>query len=78
MTTSDSVKVLNQIKDKPAKYQKYLKYNVPKKRTTGRNANRCSRCGRSGNGGHIGSYGLSLCRCCFREVAPQIGFKKYS
>ncbi|MFP3240930.1 MAG: 30S ribosomal protein S14, partial [Caldivirga sp.] len=25
----------------------------------------------------IRRYGLMLCRRCFREVAPQLGFKKY-
>ncbi|MCH2267774.1 MAG: 30S ribosomal protein S14 [Candidatus Thalassarchaeum betae] len=26
----------------------------------------------------IRRHGLRLCRQCFREVAPDIGFKKYS
>ena len=26
---------------------------------------------------HIKSYGLNLCRHCFREIAVEIGFKKY-
>ncbi|MEM1903602.1 MAG: 30S ribosomal protein S14, partial [Pyrobaculum sp.] len=25
----------------------------------------------------IRKYGINLCRRCFREVAPQLGFKKY-
>ncbi|MEM4282345.1 MAG: 30S ribosomal protein S14 [Candidatus Woesearchaeota archaeon] len=44
-------------------------------RPTGSLLKRCSRCGRFG--GHISSYGLGLCRCCFREIAASIGFRKY-
>ncbi|MDG6220525.1 MAG: 30S ribosomal protein S14 [Candidatus Thermoplasmatota archaeon] len=36
----------------------------------------CDRCGRKR--GMIRRYGMRLCRQCFREIAPQIGFKKYS
>ncbi|MBT3356902.1 MAG: 30S ribosomal protein S14 [Euryarchaeota archaeon] len=36
----------------------------------------CRRCGRSR--GMIRRHGLRLCRQCFRDIAPQIGFKKYS
>ncbi|HIQ32566.1 MAG TPA: 30S ribosomal protein S14 [Methanothermococcus okinawensis] len=35
----------------------------------------CRRCGRKVRG-LIRKYGLYLCRQCFREVAPQLGFKK--
>lgn len=76
MTGSSHEKVLNQIKKKQAKIKKYLKHNVPKERKCGRNIIRCRRCGR--RGGHISSYGLNLCRQCFREIATEIGFKKYS
>ena len=34
----------------------------------------CRRCGRSR--GMIRRHGLRLCRQCFRDVAPSIGFKK--
>ncbi|HLD04162.1 MAG TPA: 30S ribosomal protein S14 [Candidatus Nanoarchaeia archaeon] len=78
MTTSHPDKILNQIREKPAKYKKFLKYNLPKKRTNGRGVHKCTRCGRTGNGGNIQSYGLNLCRCCFRDIASHIGFKKYS
>ncbi|MEK6963452.1 MAG: 30S ribosomal protein S14 [Nanoarchaeota archaeon] len=78
MTTSHHEKVMNQIKDKPAKVKKYLKHNLPKTRSNGRSLHRCTRCGRTGNGGNINSYGLNLCRCCFRDIASHIGFKKYS
>lgn len=36
----------------------------------------CKRCGRKR--GLIRRYDIGLCRQCFRELAPQIGFKKYS
>ena len=36
--------------------------------------NGCRRCGRSR--GMIRRHGLRLCRQCFRDVAPSIGFKK--
>ncbi len=36
----------------------------------------CERCGRKR--GLVRRYGMHLCRQCFREVAPEIGFKKYS
>ena len=37
---------------------------------------RCRRCGRVGRG-VISKYGLMLCRQCFREIAPQLGWRKY-
>ncbi len=42
----------------------------------GRGANECQRCGR--HRGMIRSYGLYFCRQCFREIVPELGFKKYS
>ncbi len=36
----------------------------------------CRKCGRSG--GVIRKYGLNYCRQCFREIAKELGFKKYS
>ena len=36
----------------------------------------CKRCGRKR--GIIRRYGMNLCRQCFREVAEEMGFKKYS
>jgi small subunit ribosomal protein S29e len=35
----------------------------------------CRRCGSYGP--VIRSYGLYICRHCFREIASDIGFKKY-
>lgn len=76
MTTSNYTKVLKQIKDKPAKYAKFLKHNVPRKRKFGRSAKACRRCGRTA--GRVGKYGLNFCRQCFRQIANKIGFKKYN
>lgn len=36
---------------------------------------KCSVCGATH--GVIHKYNLNICRRCFREVAPSIGFKKY-
>jgi small subunit ribosomal protein S14 len=36
----------------------------------------CTRCGR--RRGIIRRYGIRLCRQCFRDMAPELGFKKYS
>lgn len=36
----------------------------------------CDRCGRKR--GIVRRYGLHLCRQCFREVAFELGFRKYS
>lgn len=36
---------------------------------------RCRRCGRYG--AIVMKYDLSLCRQCFREVAKELGFRKY-
>ncbi len=44
-------------------------------RRVGKGTRRCRRCGTYG--AIIRRYGLYICRHCFREVAPQIGFKKY-
>ena len=36
----------------------------------------CRRCGREQ--GLVGKYDINLCRQCFREVAREMGFEKYS
>ncbi|MFB0514082.1 MAG: 30S ribosomal protein S14 [Candidatus Bathyarchaeia archaeon] len=41
----------------------------------GKGSRPCRRCGSYGP--VIRRYGLNLCRQCFREVAKQLGFKKY-
>ncbi|WP_255191553.1 30S ribosomal protein S14 [Natronobeatus ordinarius] len=35
----------------------------------------CPRCGRKQ--GLVGKYDINLCRQCFREIARDMGFKKY-
>lgn len=38
--------------------------------------NECRRCSR--DQGLVGKYDIWLCRQCFREIARDMGFKKYS
>jgi small subunit ribosomal protein S14 len=76
MTASDWKKILKQLNNKPRIKEKFLKHNKPKERKIGTAVKKCERCGRFG--AHIKSYGLNLCRHCFREIAEEIGFKKYS
>jgi len=51
------------------------KHRPPKPRKFGKGALRCRICGT--HEAIIRKYGLNICRRCFREVAPKIGFKKY-
>jgi small subunit ribosomal protein S14 len=76
MTASDWRKILKQLKNKPVVMEKFLKHCKPKERKIGIAVKKCERCGRFG--AHIKSYGLNLCRHCFREIAEEIGFTKYS
>jgi len=76
MTASDWRKILKQLRKKPVIMEKFLKHNKPKNKKTGIAKRKCERCGRFG--AHIKSYGLNLCRHCFREIAEEIGFKKYN
>jgi ribosomal protein S14 len=76
MSYSDYKKVFKQLKAKPVKLEKFLKHNKPKERKFGYSTKKCRRCGSVR--AHIGSYGLNLCRRCFRETAIDLGFKKYS
>ena len=76
MTASDWKKITKQLKNKPAVMKKFLKHNKPKNRNEGIAARKCERCGRFG--AHLKQYNLNLCRHCFREIAEEIGFKKYS
>ena len=76
MTTKDYQKAFKQLEPKPAKLAKFIKHNTPKKKTTGIGTRKCRSCGRYG--AHVRSYGIHLCRQCFREQAKQIGFKQYS
>ncbi len=76
MTSKDHKKAFKQLRNKPIKLRKFIKHNKPKERKFGRGSRKCKRCGRFG--AHIQKYGINLCRQCFREVAKDIGFKKYS
>jgi len=76
MTASDWRKELKQLKNKPVVMQKFLKHCKPKERKFGIAAKKCEKCGRFG--AHLSQYGLQLCRQCFREMAVDLGFKKYS
>lgn len=51
------------------------KYKPPKVRKYGRGAQVCARCG--SHDAPIRAYGLHLCRQCFREMAQDMGFRKY-
>lgn len=76
MTASDWRKVTKQLRKKPAKLKKFLRHNKPKDRKFGVAAQKCERCGR--HGAHLKQYGIKLCRHCFREIATELGFKKFS
>jgi len=76
MPASDWKRIFKQLNAKPVIKEKFLKHCKPKDRNTGITVRKCERCKRYG--AHIKSYGLNLCRHCFREVAVEIGFKKYS
>jgi ribosomal protein S14 len=41
----------------------------------GKGSRKCTRCGTFG--GLIRRYGLNVCRQCFREIAVDLGFKKF-
>jgi small subunit ribosomal protein S14 len=75
MTIKNHTKVFKQLKNHPAKLEKFKKHNTPKKRTTGLNTRSCKRCGR--HRGLIRSYQLLLCRQCFKEEARKLGFAKF-
>ena len=76
MTASDWSKIRKQLKAKPVIWKKFLKHNKPKERKFGVAAKKCEACGRFG--ARVSQYGLNLCRQCFRELAVELGFKKYS
>ncbi len=76
MTASDWRKILKQLGAKPAIKERFLKHCKPKDRKSGIAAKKCVRCGRFG--AHLNQYRLHLCRQCFREIAEELGFKKYN
>ena len=76
MTASNWKKILKQLESKPAVKARFLRFCKPKERKFGIATKKCVRCGRFG--AHINTYGLHLCRQCFREIAEELGFKKYN
>ncbi len=76
MTAKDYSKVKNQLSQKPAKWDKYVKHNKPKARDFGKGVTRCDVCGTSR--GITTKYSLKICRRCFRLNAQKLGFKKLS
>ena len=76
MTASDWKKVLKQLRRKPAILAKYTKHNKPKDRKYGISTKKCESCGRFG--ALVNKYGIHLCRHCFREMAEDLGFNKFS
>lgn len=75
MPASDWRRILKQLENKPVIKARFLRFCKPKERKFGIAAKKCIRCGRFG--AHISKYNLHLCRQCFREIAEQLGFKKY-
>lgn len=73
---ADYEHMLKMMASKPSKIKRIKKHNIPKKRPNGLGNSVCRRCGKRGRG-VIRKYGLNICRRCFREVAREIGFKKY-
>ncbi len=61
--------------NKPARMARFMKFNMPKKRESGKSLHPCAKCGKTR--GVIRKYGLQYCRQCFREEAVKLGFKKY-
>jgi len=76
MTASDWNKITKQLTRKTAKFKKFLKHNKPKERKNGIASKKCENCGRMG--AHVGQYKINLCRQCFRDLAIDLGFRKYS
>ncbi|MCK5562974.1 30S ribosomal protein S14 [Candidatus Bathyarchaeota archaeon] len=52
-----------------------VKHKPKKERKYGKGSRPCRRCGSYGS--LIRRYELNLCRQCFRELAKNLGFKKY-
>jgi small subunit ribosomal protein S14 len=67
---------IKQIRNKPEKLARFMKFNAPKKRKYGKTTHKCRNCGKKA--GVIRSYGLQYCRQCFREEAKKLGFNKYT
>ncbi len=81
MSAKNFAKAKTQLGAKPAKWQKYVKHNSPKPKSTkegalqfGKGANRCRFTGTPR--GVIRKYGLQICRRTFRLNSQKLGFKK--
>jgi len=59
-----------------AEKEKKKKRIPPEHRFQGKGLRKCRFCGSAR--ALIRSYGLRICRRCFREVAEEIGFRKYN
>ena len=57
------------------KEKRVAKHNSRKERKFGQSLSECVICGSTR--GHISRYNLHVCRRCFREVAEELGFRKY-
>ena len=68
-------KGVDKISYSKTKKDRVLKHNDTKPRKFGQSLTRCVICGSTR--GHISRYGLHVCRRCFREIAEELGFKKY-
>ena len=74
----DYRKLLKQLEQKSnkTKAEKFKKHNMPKTRSNGLALKKCRRCGKTGKG-IISCYHLLYCHQCFREIAKNLGFKKF-
>ena len=68
-------KGIDKIAYSKTKKSRVEKHNKSKDRKFGQSLSICVICG--SKRGHIKRYGLHVCRRCFREVAEELGFKKY-
>jgi len=74
MTYSEYKKTYKQLKNKKAKWKKFVKHNSPKQESMASPQKvLCLRKNRA----YIQKYTLNQCRQCFRENARSLGFKKY-
>lgn len=69
--------VMEQLKEKQGKLEKFKRHNSPKDRDFGKAKRKCRRCGRRGRG-IIRKYDIYYCRQCFREIGNKLGFEKMS
>jgi len=68
--------MMKMLEGKPSKIARLKKHNVPKERKFGLAKSVCWRCGKVGRG-VIRKYDLDVCRRCFREIARDLGFRKF-